>query len=114
LSNYGQREHARVHRVVAFAFLKHSNGKNEINHIDGNKHNNSASNLEWVSSKENKLHAISIGLSARTPNQKLTAPQIDYIQNEWPGGFLSAKSLAAEYGVTWSTIYNVKRGRTWN
>lgn len=34
----------------------------EVNHIDGNKLNNSINNLEWVSSSQNQIHAINNGL----------------------------------------------------
>lgn len=48
-----------VHRIVAEAFLARPNESEdlEVNHIDGNKYNNSVSNLEWVSPSENKEHA---------------------------------------------------------
>lgn len=42
-----------VHRIVATAFIPNINGKPEVNHINENKLDNSANNLEWVTSKEN-------------------------------------------------------------
>ena len=45
-----------VHRIVADAFIPNIDNKPEINHIDGNKRNNSVNNLEWVTSSENKNH----------------------------------------------------------
>ena len=56
-----------VHLLVANAFLPNTENKSEINHIDGNKNNNSASNLEWVTHKENLNHAIKTGLRSPTP-----------------------------------------------
>jgi len=52
----------RVHRIVAMCWLKDYDEKLEINHIDGNKQNNNIENLECVTSKENKQHALSVGL----------------------------------------------------
>jgi len=47
-----------VHRLVAYSFLPKPFGKNYVNHIDGNIHNNCVSNLEWVTALENNLHSI--------------------------------------------------------
>lgn len=51
-----------VHRLVAFAFIPKIEGKNCINHIDGNPKNNSVENLEWCTHLENNRHAFETGL----------------------------------------------------
>lgn len=45
-----------VHRLVAEYFLPKEEGKDIVNHKDGNKRNNQVENLEWVSSSENLVH----------------------------------------------------------
>ena len=58
-----------VHRLVAKSFVDgESDERIEVNHIDGNKLNNCADNLEWVSKKDNIAHALMIGLiKSRVP-----------------------------------------------
>ena len=44
-----------IHRLVADAFVEPKS--DIVNHKDGNKHNNNANNLEWVTNSENISHA---------------------------------------------------------
>ena len=46
-----------IHRMVAEAYIDNLEHKPQINHKDGNKHNNDLSNLEWVTHSENMKHA---------------------------------------------------------
>lgn len=54
-----------VHRLVAVAFVDGATPGLEVNHKDGNKANNAATNLEWVSRSRNQEHAIELGLKAQ-------------------------------------------------
>ena len=51
-----------VHKLVANAFIKNTQNKPQINHIDGNKANNEVGNLEYCTNRENQLHAFKTGL----------------------------------------------------
>ena len=51
-----------LHRLVALAFIENKENKEQVNHIDGNKLNNSLENLEWVTNTENQIHKVKIGL----------------------------------------------------
>lgn len=62
LSKDGKSKNHSVHRLVATYFLSKKGNKNEVNHIDGDKENNCAKNLEWCTRKENARHAAENGL----------------------------------------------------
>lgn len=51
-----------IHRLVAEHWIKNPENKREVNHIDGNKTNNTVDNLEWVTSSENQQHRHLIGI----------------------------------------------------
>ncbi len=63
LTKDGKSKTYTVHRLVAKAFLPNLKNKKQVNHIDGNKENNSIDNLEWVTSSENNKHAFITGLN---------------------------------------------------
>ncbi|HSH25866.1 MAG TPA: NUMOD4 domain-containing protein [Massilibacterium sp.] len=63
INKQGERKGVYVHRWVAQSFVKNPGDKQEVNHIDGNKSNNNANNLEWCTPKENSEHARNTGLN---------------------------------------------------
>ena len=54
----GESKDFLVHRLVASAFIPKIEGKESINHIDGNPKNNHVSNLEWCDHTGNNNHAF--------------------------------------------------------
>lgn len=78
------RKSFSIHRLVAMAFIDNPFNKEQVNHIDGNKLNNHFSNLEWVTAKENTIHAIKNGLRNTSINQRKAASRniTDYNNKE--------------------------------
>ena len=56
LCNKGVEKTYQVHRLVALAFIPILEGKNCVDHINRNKHDNNVSNLRWVNHSENGLN----------------------------------------------------------
>lgn len=112
----GKRTRAGVHRFVASAFKPNPENKPQVNHLDGDKKNNHASNLEWVNCMENVKHSWDSGLAKplkgeKHGNSKLTDLQAYEIKNS----SLSIKSsfLSKIYGIDVKTVQKIRRGKTW-
>lgn len=65
----------KIHRLVAKAFISNPCNKPCIDHIDGNRKNNRAENLRWVTCKENNNNPITIKkykerIEGKHPNSK--------------------------------------------
>ena len=112
----------RAHRLVALAFLGPQPIGMEVNHIDGNKLNPHVTNLEWVTSRQNKQHAWRLGLRNRSHlplnygekngASRLTETSIRLIHMQHQQG-VSLRRLAREFKVDRNTIRKVTRGITW-
>lgn len=73
LSVKNKTHNVAIHRAVANAFIDNPDNKPMVNHLDGNKLNNNACNLEWATCSENHQHAYKTGLRSSQPRtEKIT------------------------------------------
>lgn len=103
LSKDGKATRFFVHRLVAISFIPNPEHKREVNHINGIKTDNRVCNLEWVSSRENKLHAFETRLRTQDHLRKLTYEQAEEIREKHSKG-ISIYALAKEYGKCYKNI----------
>ena len=80
IGDNGKYKCIRTHRLVAIHFIPNPDNKPEVNHKDGNKFNNRADNLEWVTSSENQLHAYRTGLQKASGGAILNRKKICCIE----------------------------------
>lgn len=108
----------QVHRLVAEAFIPNPMNLSVVNHLDGDKHNNCAFNLEWCTYRQNTLHAIKLGLfnpslhstvNRRGPKGK---PIVVYTKTgEFVSFFSSATEAAKVLGIPRGSIYEVTNNK---
>ncbi len=90
------RKTFQVHTLVALTFLFNIDNKKEVNHIDGNKKNNMANNLEWVTRSENATHSIQV-----MKKTKKTRALLQYNEKgEFIKRFESVKYAIEETGIS--------------
>jgi hypothetical protein len=104
------------HILYASAFLPNPKNLPQVNHLDGDKHNNELWNYEWATAKRNLMHAREIGLNKTlvgvkgisNPSSKFSERQIKEIINST----LTHKEISAKYGISQGYISNLKSGRS--
>lgn len=102
-----------VHRLVAKLYIPNPENKPQVNHKDGNKLNNNVENLEWVTNKENTIHAIKTGLQPieeKSKVAKLKRSQVQFIKSH---DEMTRKELADLFNISENTISDIRNGRTW-
>lgn len=96
LSRNGKVKKFSIHRLVANAFLPKNSKNMEVNHLDENKQNNSVSNLEWITHKQN--------LNYGTHNSRMVKTKISrnlgnpVIQFDKQGKYIKRWNSAQECG----------------
>lgn len=104
-----KRKSVLVHRVVAQAFLNNRNGFRCVNHLNLNRTDNRAINLEWCTHKRNAEHAImngkkygrrGCGINDKTVNdiKQLLNSEIRIIE------------ISKKLDVSYQTVSNIKYG----
>lgn len=106
-----------IHRAVALSFLDNPKNKQQVNHINGNKRDNSASNLEWCTPKENMKHASSSGLvkhnGSQSVNSKLKEKDVKKIRKEYSLGNTTHQKLSEQYNVCRTLITQIINRKVW-
>jgi len=89
----------KVHRLVAIYYIKNTDNKKEVNHINGVKDDNRIENLEWCTTSENQLHARRTGL-VKTSQKQIDIAILTHsrlVLNTETGIFYNSVKEAAEY-----------------
>lgn len=126
VSDDGKSTTYRLHKLVALAFVANPYHYDQIDHKDGNKLNNSADNLEWVSIVENLKRARLKGLkpqaitdeevhkACQMINDGYTDSQIARVCNTYPQIITTIRKgythceISSQYGIQENRIRNRK------
>ena len=114
VSKDDKRHTYSVHRLVLENFCPTAEMNNlQVNHIDGNKENNSLSNLEWMTCLENIHHAMDNNLRAKINGaSKLTKEQVVDIYLRAKNGETNI-SLGAEYNLHPDSVGRIRNKKLW-
>jgi hypothetical protein len=107
-----------VHRLVAQSFLEVNSDKLFVNHIDTNKTNNHASNLEWVTPKENTEHAVKHNLmkplyGENNGKTSLTKEMVRNILNLYWLDKVNVTNIASLLKINRRTVNSIVNGVNW-
>lgn len=130
----GAYKKAYVHELVALAYIGDRPEGYQINHKDGDKHNNHRSNLEYVTAYDNIRHAHQTGLMPNPARKRPVEPTgnpkgrpVDYVHNTakltidqvkeicelLKAGQMSQYAIALRYGVTRTAIAPIAQNLAW-
>ena len=98
--------------------MENPDSKPEVNHKDGNKNNNHASNLEWTTTKDNIHHAWETGLSTAKkgvihPESKYTENQIRSVCRYLENNKFTMKEISELTGVTYTVVKQIRNHVIW-
>ena len=106
----GKRKLFQIHRLVALHFVPNPDGKPIVNHIDCDKQNNCAINLEWCSQKENINHSVMLGHYENVGAEKKMVKQYDF-QGNLIKTYKSISAAARDSGIFASNISKCCHGK---
>ena len=110
----GKRRNFPVHRLVLMMFSPIDDMETlQVNHIDGNKGNNSITNLEWCTAQENITHAVVAGLrnnkGERNYFHKITEEDVRKIRQLHATGKYTYRALGKMFGLYEDHVSHIVR-----
>ena len=110
--------HLKVHRLVAQAFIPNPENKPTVDHINGDKLNNTVENLRWATMAEQNRWSIEIGLKniagEHNGASKLRNSDVEDIIGELLKQDKSITEIAKHYSIAISAISSINTGRKWS
>lgn len=124
LHNKGTKKRIYVHRLIAQLFIPNADNLPQVNHVNGDKGDNSVTNLEWCSLESNMQHAWKNGLCKPHESQKEAAKRNAKLRRVFSDEdvfeirYLYAMGarffkIAKEFGVTDNAIRNIINYKTY-
>lgn len=118
----GDYKHCSIHSLVLRAFRgPPPTEEHETNHLSGNKADNRLANLEWVTRRENTLHAYENGLmevprnrsGEEHPNAKITEKDVRDIREAYENEDVIYEELAERYPISAAQVGSIIRREKW-
>jgi hypothetical protein len=107
----GKYRYTNLHRILAELFIPNPNNLPQVNHKDGDRSNNTISNLEWVSARRNIIHAFEIGLNRKVYGRKQRRNPVIYIDGNGSAikEYETIVDAAKDFKMSRSTLYKLLR-----
>jgi hypothetical protein len=112
--NLWTRKQCYVHRLIAELFVKNDDpqNKHDVHHLNGNKKDNRACNLEWISKS---FHGLATYLEDQTSAKKITSlGTVNEIASELDKCELPPKEIAKKYKVDIRVVHKIKNGEAYD
>lgn len=120
LSHKNKKYVKTLHRIVAETFLPNNDlNKNQVNHINGKKYDNSVYNLEWVTAQENVIHAYKNNLHVNTAigekhgMNRYTEDQIVYACKLFEENTKTIPEISKLTKVSKATLHDILKKKYW-
>lgn len=113
LSKQGIEKRCYLHRLVAKTFIPNTRNLPEVDHINEDKSNNTLSNLQWITHRDNSSKSSYKTLGSKNGSSKLTIRQVSVIRHLLKKDGISNSEIAKQFKVAPGAISRIKTGKRW-